>query len=606
MKLLKYKISSIVLTVVLAVFFIGVCLMIAITVGNTTEDSEKQEMSPELIFSEPAGFYGDSISLELSDKASQSDIYYTTDCSEPNADNGIYYESPIMLECKDTENVYTIRAALFNGDQRVTPVSTSTYILSRDVESRYTTLVISLVAPKTTLTDRITGIFSSRNLMIHGRKMERAASVEFFEPNGKLDVSQNIGVRVFGNYTRGLPLKSLKLAARKEYDDKGKFHFEPFVNLRGRTGNPIIEFDKLILRNSGNDFNMSMIRDAFGQQLGKSAGLDCQEYRPAVIYINGVYNGIINIREDENKDEIYSHYGIPSENVAVVSIDYNTKKYELSDGPPSELDNYENMLNFIKDRNMKVQENYEKAEEMLDIDSFIKYFAFEIYVANRDWPQNNLKAWRFVPTDSVPVDPDIYGMDGKWRFMLKDLDFGFSYYSETTEKANLFNVIGSVDEFGVGVMAGNLMKNPEFKNKFITYMSDILYDTGNPAKANDLLSRMQFSIAQEMQYNVKKWGSSIGLWNNQILSIKNFINRRPDNIIVQMEKYFKLSEPAIVNLVTTEGGSVQFSSVKIDLYNNYYNGKYFKNIPIPIKAVPDEGYIFQGFEVIGSSIENDS
>jgi hypothetical protein len=52
------------------------------------------------------------------------------------------------------------------------------------------------------------------------------------------------------------------------------------------------------------------MRDAVIQRtMGQNADLDWQAWRPAIVYINGVYNGIAqHIRERSNEDNIYTNY----------------------------------------------------------------------------------------------------------------------------------------------------------------------------------------------------------------------------------------------------------------------------------------------------------
>ena len=53
---------------------------------------------------------------------------------------------------------------------------------------------------------------------------------------------------------------------------------------------------------------------------------------------------------------------------------------------------------------------------MIDIQSYIDYYAFEIYVANCDSISNNYAMWRTRNVKSSPY------YDGKWRWILYDTD----------------------------------------------------------------------------------------------------------------------------------------------------------------------------------------
>ena len=63
------------------------------------------------------------------------------------------------------------------------------------------------------------------------------------------------------------------------------------------------------------------------------------------------------------------------------------------------------MRAFIEGSDMSVEENYEKACELIDIDSFINYYAALIYCGRcGDWPHGNFALWRTRPAPSVEGD----------------------------------------------------------------------------------------------------------------------------------------------------------------------------------------------------------
>ena len=80
---------------------------------------------------------------------------------------------------------------------------------------------------------------------------------------------------------------------------------------------------------------------------------------------------------------------------------------------------------------MSDDENYRKACEMIDIDSFIDYYAAEIYMArNGDWPSANFALWRSSKVSQRPYE------DGKWRWMLFDVNTS-ALHSDLTEHDTL-------------------------------------------------------------------------------------------------------------------------------------------------------------------------
>ena len=117
--------------------------------------------------------------------------------------------------------------------------------------------------------------------------------------DGTLLFSQFAGARVFGGSSRKHEIKSLKLFARKEYE-KGKGTF-PTTLFGSRTidgSSPITKYDKLVLRNGGDDFQLAFLRDELVQRLAIDAGFSAYEaVVPAVAYINGSYYGFYWLHE---------------------------------------------------------------------------------------------------------------------------------------------------------------------------------------------------------------------------------------------------------------------------------------------------------------------
>ena len=60
----------------------------------------------------------------------------------------------------------------------------------------------------------------------------------------------------------------------------------------------IDEFKSLVLRNSGNDAGSTFLRDGFIQTIIKDRmDIDNQAYQPVLVYLNGEYFGLLNLRE---------------------------------------------------------------------------------------------------------------------------------------------------------------------------------------------------------------------------------------------------------------------------------------------------------------------
>ncbi|MEZ5328719.1 MAG: CotH kinase family protein [Verrucomicrobiales bacterium] len=82
-------------------------------------------------FSHDRGFYTEPIAVEISSKTEAAAIYYTTDGSAPEPDNGSRYESPIEIT-----RTTVLRAAAFKDGLEPTNVDTQTYVFAESVAAQ--------------------------------------------------------------------------------------------------------------------------------------------------------------------------------------------------------------------------------------------------------------------------------------------------------------------------------------------------------------------------------------------------------------------------------------------------------------------------------------
>ncbi|NJK86508.1 MAG: hypothetical protein HC906_11600 [Bacteroidales bacterium] len=160
--------------------------------------------------------------------------------------------------------------------------------------------VISITTNPENLWDNETGIYAmGSNPGDHPyfganfwQDWEKPAYIEFFEPDGKQGFEMPCGIKIFGAWSRAHAQKSFSLHARGEYGEKeieyDIFHYSP-----------VKDFETVVLRNGGNDFLNSNIRDEFMTSLVDDLNIDHQAYRPSVIYLNGEYWGLLHIRKNK-------------------------------------------------------------------------------------------------------------------------------------------------------------------------------------------------------------------------------------------------------------------------------------------------------------------
>lgn len=284
--------------------------------------------------------------------------------------------------------------------------------------------------------------------------------------------------------------------------------------------------DKIVLTAGGNDYDIK-IKDYLVQSIEADANAQFATLRmiPCVLFLNGEYWGVYYMSESYNAEFIKSHYGIKKSNVVMI------KDKKLEEGMEDDIKLYEEMIDFIVSNDMSIEDNYNKACELIDVESFVDYYATEIFIGNCDWPNNNERLWRAREEDyRNPY------CDGKWRWMLYDInvnmvlsDYQYDMFSTAADRSAIFH---------------SLLQNPKIRELFrerFKELEDKIYTKEHVEEfTNEWLAVMQ----EPLQNNQKRFfGTEDVKVTSKINDINNFIQYRPEYINRYMEEYFdKLSK----------------------------------------------------------------
>lgn len=530
------------------------------------------------LFSLPADFYNGSQTLSLSCNTVGSVIRYTTNGSTPKQTSPLF-SAPIMI---DSTTVIRARAFVSTG-LLPSETITNTYFINDSA----TLPVISLSTNPPYLFDWNNGIyvlgphadtvvpFFSANFW---QEWEIPASIEYFDKQKNRIFSQVTGLKIQGNYSRSLPQKSFKVIARGNYGNSTiDYQFFPEKE--------ITSFKQIVLRNAGNDWNTLHFRDASIHKLcQKKTNLDIQDYQPCLVFINGEYWGVYNIREKINEDYIAENHGVNPDSIDL--LQYNGFVMEGS------FDNFEQFATFVINNDLSDSLNYGTVKSWLDIDNFIDYFVVETYSENGDWLPNNVRFWREQKNDA------------KWRHILWDLDFfGTTWWSFTA--SSLDTNLSKPYSFQ-SILFSKLVQNSEFRNQFINRYADLINTIFTPDYMKNHVTSIHDILDAEMKRHFSKWGfgttfPAFGLngggsyddWKNFNLSqLNTFINYRPTTARNQIENTFSLKQqvPVTFNVYPPGAGKIELNTIEPD--NFPWAGIYFDSVPITFKAVPNPGYQF--------------
>ena len=551
----------------------------------------------EIAFSHDGGeFDGQSVSVSGADIGEE--IRYTLDATVPTELSGLY-SGPIII----TQNT-VIRAKIFKANHIPSRTESRTYITNTD----HSLPIVTLVSEPANFFDTQYGIYvygpegnyDPYDLPFFGANFwndwERDVHFSFYEPNGDLGVALDAGVKIFGNYSRNKDQRSMSIFARGRYGFSD-IEYPIFPQL------DYDKFESIVLRNSGNDGMKTHIKDVIATSLMDGSGIETQAYRSSIVYLNGQYWGLYNIREKVNE-----HFLDDKINVTKSEINILERNGEIVEGTNQA---YNELINFITNNSLANQTNYDVIADQIDIDNYIAYQVAQIYLDNTDWPGNNIKFWNSPET--------------KWRWILYDTDFSFgrswkatpSYDNDTLSFALSANGTGWPNPPWSTLLVRKLLENTAFKNKFINYFAD---ESNSRFKADSVRQHIEdiaASVAPEIPQHFQHWSSWENLsvyWQNQNINstleewvtevdkIKEFTDNRIPYLTNHFENYFGIdgTHNLTLNINNTEAGSVQLNS--LTLTDSSWQGEYFDNIPISIEAEANEGYVFSHWDgVTGES-----
>ncbi len=484
-------------------------------------------------------------------------IYYTVDGSAPTEASSRYTGAVTVNE------TMTLRAIAVGANKVPSEVFTVSYLVSSRVHDLPVIFLSTdpeylfsdskgILVPGSGLKSTDKFPFTSANFW---KETEVPIHFEYMTADGSMDLSFDAGCKIFGQYSRAMDQKSLGIKLRDKYGvGEIAYNFygeEQIVNV----------FSSLVLRNGGQDSHTAHIRDALcskivlsaNQVLGEPLNIETMDYRPVVVYINGAYYGIYDLREKIDADYISNRTGVDPDDVDLIKGNSKVIAGSYAD--------YKELLNFLNENPLTNTANYQKACEMVDIDSLIDYWICVSFFCNTD--SGNIKFYK--------------AGDGKWRWIIYDNDWALypSTYKTSNSISNMLNTKGH----GVGhafstVVLRSFMANSTFKDKFLTRYGQLLNTVLDPSNTLPILDELIDELRTEMPYHIDHWkaehakdaewcpdsssiaemwscSSSVTGWLNKVYGtssatgLADILPRRRDIVIGQLKDYLGLTNAEV-------------------------------------------------------------
>lgn len=540
-----------------------------------------------VIFSAHGGFYDEVFSLELFNYYPQNHIRYTINGNRPTAQSPLYVDS-IRLDYTNysKSNIYTIqispdelvyipdsvqhciviRAAVFDeNDNCVSRVMTNSYFIRALGCDTHGLAAVSICSDSLDLFDYETGImvpgilFDSLNPLhtgnyyIHGREWERLAHFEFYDTIDNGNVNQDCGLRTHGNISRRYPSKGMKVYARSEYGKK-KFKYSFFND------STIKSYKHLVFKPFALGWPYSGIQDYLCNKLALQLGLPSSNSRPVIMYLNGEYWGVYFLQEKMDEDFLEDHFETNPDNCNLIG-DW------FGNADCGNNANFIQMMNWFQNSSLVDNAAYQHACSLIDIDNYIDYMVFETFIANWDWPYNNMRCWQED--------------NGKWRWIFFDGDAALlSSTWDVFGNAAVYTPPSSWDNFPESkLLFGKLLENNQFKAAFEARAMELcegmfLYENTYP---------MFYDIVETLRPNVNshchRFGNPISMsdWEDGNSYTRGFLSHRVETFLDGWHTFVGLdghSEETVDVFPNPSSGEIHlsfygdtFGNTEIDIYD---------------------------------------
>jgi hypothetical protein len=555
------------------------------TPGSTNNPEIYIEKSQTPLISMDAGFYNASINLVMSAVSSQ--IYYTQIQANPYS-----YTRPIMTFSQYTHPLVltetcTIRAYAIENGKAPSEVKTKTYFIHSD---DFHLPVISLTIDPEKLFDPVDGLYMKGpdvlpedewpfkksnyyqgSYYYEGSKVieswedyEKPVHVEYFDQDNNLIFNIDAGLEITGVWSRAFPKKSFNIKARNEYG-VNEIKYPLFED------NEYDIYDGITLR-AGSE-NRSRVNNEIFYMAWRGANLrtDMQAYKPVILLLNGAYWGIYSMMERKDNDFIQNRYGYDD-------IDLIADWGLVKDGS---IDDFKALLNYMNDNDINAPGVYDYLLKKINMPNYIDHCLMQVYSSHGD--PNNIRYWR-------PRTPE-----GQWHWIIYDFDWLKDYNVTTLSNYAAITEVNTTEQLGY------MLQHPEFRNAFINRLADFINTTGRSENMLDYIETAVSDIEAEIEYDIARWHDwetmngpgdyDMGDYQWEVERMQKFVMNRPDYLFQEIESLYSPSGTATLTLSTGMGnGRIRINTT--DINDLIFSGRYFKDIPITITAIPDINYTF--------------
>ncbi len=537
------------------------------TANLTSVVADIRLTSPATEISPAAGFYSDPETITLS--ASSGPIHYTLDGSNPTTRSPVY-SAPI--EISDTT---IVRARVFESGKVPGPIATQSYFYGETFNGLP---IVSVVAdPETLFGDEI-GIYendhepvtSGMNEVYKGK--DAPGHIEFFPVDSSEGFAVNGGLRIGGENNWGShDQKALNFSLKGKYgDDNLKYDLFP--------GSGIPNHSAFTLREGGDDWDDAMIRDGMWAAIaGDLLNAETSDYRPSVVFLNGEYWGIYNIRSRWTPEWIFEKYGVDNGAYDHIGYGHFTSSSVTLGAQEGSIDGWRELLAFIENNDINTPAGWAFVESRVDIDSFIDFVVSESFANNTSW-EHNREFWK------------AHAPGSKWRWFLPDMDRTFK---RSGINANEFDSILRND-----ALLDRIKNQPTFQARLAQRYAAHISTTFAPARIANIVDTLGALITPEVARQTARWPDSfVNGQAGDLEEIKDYTTDRAAAVHAEISSELGIGTAVNMTLAVSGSGTVHLEGIPL----NPGTIKVFPNLDGTLTAVPAPGFQFDSWTGISGT-----
>jgi hypothetical protein len=352
------------------------------------------------------------------------------------------------------------------------------------------------------------------NFHMRGKAWERSGRMQLIAPGGTTMLETAVQVRVNGQMTRGFPQHALRLG----FDVPVRTDiFKEEVN-EG--------YEAWILRTAGNDQIKAMLRDVFQHELCHGLPFETSPHLTCVAYLNGAYWGVHHLRPRMDEHELARRYGIKRKHITILE-----DEARLYRGDTAEVVRFEQLATRTKAWDGTSTAWADTLSARIDVEGFLTYMASQMILGNMDWPNQNVRFWRYTgkPRKERPLD-------GRWYFIMGDSDLG--YGAQASPTADMFARARLMD-VPVTRLFWGMMRSPDLRAQFVSIARGLMEGPFAAHHAEAVLNSIVARLDPEMDRHTARWRKPADkrTWLAHVEVMRAFAEQRSEAVLEQLKVF---------------------------------------------------------------------